>query len=345
MQEELKQATATVQQARPTPPLVVSVVLSFFNEEENIPELVYRLQKVFRGLIQARTVKEYELIFIDDCSTDHSFQLLVDLSKNSCNEEKIRVLRMSRNFGVSACVFAGFQYAQGDVFVYMDSDLQDPPEVIPQMIEVMLSQPGIEVVHTIRTKRAGESFIKLLITKCGYYFLKKSSSIDLPIEAGDFKLLSKRAVQELLRFGEVNPYIRGIVSWVGFPQAKIYYNRERRFSGKTKFPIFSRGVISNFISSALIAFSDVPLTIVSLVGILISIISFCLGTYLGGQYIVSGSARPEMLTVVAFSFLAGIQLIGIGVLGLYIGPILKEVRNRPRYVISSTHGFAANDFN
>ena len=345
MQKELEQTTNADQQARPNSSLVVSIVLSFFNEEENIPELVYRLQKTFRGLIQTGAVKKYELIFIDDCSTVHSFQLLVELSKKSCKEEKIRILRMSRNFGVSACVFAGFQHAQGDVSIYMDSDLQDPPEVIPQMIDVILSQPGIEVVHTIRTKRAGESFIKLLITKCGYYFLKKSSSIDLPIEAGDFKLLSKRAVQELLRFGEVNPYIRGIVSWVGFSQARIYYNRERRFSGKTKFPIFSSRVISNFISSALIAFSDLPLTIVSLVGIFISIISFCLGTYLGGQYIVSGSARPEMLTVVAFSFLAGIQLIGIGVLGLYIGPILKGVRNRPRYVISSTYGFAANDLN
>jgi dolichol-phosphate mannosyltransferase len=250
---------------------------------------------------------------------------------------------MSRNFGVSACVFAGFEHSKGDVVIYMDSDLQDPPEVIPQMICAMMTRPGTEVVHTVRTRREGESFIKLLITRIGYHILKKSSSIDLPIEAGDFKLLSRRVVQELLRFKEVNPYIRGLVSWVGFSQVRIPYNREKRFSGNTKFPLFSLKVISNFFSSALIAFSDIPLTILSITGLFISGIAFIIESYLIGQFLVSGIAKTEILAITAFSFLAGIQLIGIGVLGLYIGPILKESRNRPRYIITSAHGVTISE--
>jgi dolichol-phosphate mannosyltransferase len=322
---------------------LVSVVLSFFNEQENLSELIQRLRSVFHNLIQNNIVQQYELLFVDDCSTDNSFQILIDHSHQSPSCEKLRVLRMSRNFGVSACVFAGFQHSQGDVVVYMDSDLQDPPEVIPQMIYAMLARPGIEVVHTIRTCREGESFIKLLFTRIGYYVLKKSSSIDLPIEAGDFKLLSKRVVHELLRCNEVNPYIRGLVSWVGFSQVKIPYNREKRFSGKTKFPIFSSKVISNFFSSALIAFSDIPLTILSITGLFISCLAFVIETYLIWQYIVSGIAKTEVLAIATFSLLAGIQLIGIGVLGLYIGPILKESRNRPRYVINSTYGLSSTE--
>jgi dolichol-phosphate mannosyltransferase len=322
---------------------LVSVVLSFYNERENLPELIKRLRSVFQKLIQKRSVQEYELLFVDDCSSDNSYQILVDQSHKSPQYENIRILRMSRNFGVSACVFAGFEHSKGDVVIYMDSDLQDPPEVIPQMIDAMITRPGTDVVHTIRTRREGESFIKLLITRIGYHVLKKSSSIDLPIEAGDFKLLSRRVVQELLRFKEVNPYIRGLVSWVGFSQLRISYNREKRFSGKTKFPVLSFKVISNFFSSALIAFSDIPLTILSITGLFISAIAFMIEAYLIGQYLILGVTRTEILAIAAFTFLAGIQLIGIGVLGLYIGPILKESRNRPRYIVNSTHGVTTNE--
>ena len=246
---------------------------------------------------------------------------------------------MSRNFGVFPCTFAGLRFSKGDLVVYMDADLQDPPEIIPKLLEKWKSDKDIDVVHTIRTDRAGESRFKLWITKMGYLLLNKISNIELPVEAGDFKLLSRRVVDHLLQFKEKLPYTKGLVCWVGYKQEKVFYSRERRFAGETKFPTLGLGAIANFTNSALISFSSAPLQIASLVGI-----SGCLVSGLMIFHVLfekfSGHSIPGWTAIMtAILFLGSVQLLTIGSLGVYIHSIFIEVKERPNYIIESIHGF------
>jgi glycosyltransferase involved in cell wall biosynthesis len=318
----------------------VSVVFSFRNEEENIPELVRRTRAVFNDLKKAGTIESHELIFVNDASTDRSRELLVELD---AGHNDIRIINMSRNFGVFPCTFAGFRYTSGDAVIYMDSDLQDPPELIPKIIQKWLDGDSIDVVHTVRSSRAGENWIKLATTKIGYWLLKCISNFDLPAEAGDFKLLSRRAVNHLIKFKEKMPYTRGLVRWVGFNQASITYDRDARFAGETKFPTLGMGAISNFANSALISFSSVPLQVSSLLGLF-----GCLTSAIMIMHVIflkiSGQSIPGWTAIMtAVLFIGSIQLLATGVLGLYIHSIYQEVKERPNYIIESLYGFE-NDF-
>ena len=234
---------------------LVSVVFSFRNEEENIPELVLRTCEALKD------EKSIELIFVNDASTDGSELLLKKLMKKF----PIKIVNMSRRFGVAHCIIAGLSNAKGDVVIYMDSDLQDPPELIPELIKKY--KDGAEVVHTKRTKREGESYIKLLVTKIAYKIINFFSELKLEENAGDFKLLSKRAVNEMLLLPEYSTYIRGLSVWVGFKQEVVLYDRLSRANGNTKFPLFSRGPITEFIRG-LTAFSVSPLLLSLLFSVL-----------------------------------------------------------------------------
>lgn len=311
----------------------VSVVLSFFNEEEVLEELVNRLRAVFSKDLKD-IVGGYELVFINDASTDRSLEILLNLAKNN---EDIKIVNMSRTFGVSPCVLAGMAYAFGDAVVYMDADLQDPPEVLPEMVKLWLT--GIDVVHTKRRSRAGESNLKIWITKLGYLILNRTSEIPIEPQVGDFKLLSRRVVNELVRLKEKNAFMRGLVKWVGFKQETIYYDREARFAGKTKAPILGRKVLYNFLDSALISFSDVPLKFTLLIGFLTSTGSFI---FLVVIFLMKflGLALPGWAAIMAtMVMLGGIQLFTLGMLGLYINSIYVETKKRPNYIVESTHGF------
>ena len=232
----------------------ISMIFSFRNEEDVLPELVSRVRNVLKLEKDKGIVSDHELVFINDHSTDKSEGLLMELDRGHGD---IKIINMSRNFGVSPCVMTGLKYSTGDAAIYMDADLQDPPEVISKILEVWKEGENVDVVHTVRTFRAGEPFIKLQIAKLGYWILRKTASIDLIAEAGDFKFLSRRVINHLNKLGEYNPFMRGMVAWVGFNQRRVEYKRESRFAGDTKFPIFSRKVINNFFSSALISFSSV----------------------------------------------------------------------------------------
>ena len=313
---------------------LVSVVLSFRNEEETIPELISRLDNVLTSLSI-----EYELIFVNDDSTDNSLPLLIEKAKEN---KRIKIVNMSRRFGVSECALAGMKYARGDAVIYMDADLQDPPEVIPQLIKEWLQ--GADVVYTVRTSREGETRIKLFLTKVAYRFINFSSDIDLTPEAGDFKLLSRRVVNELLKLNEKNPYLRGLVSWVGFKQVPVFYQREKRAAGETHFPLFKNffrdlltlhGPIGTFISG-FTSFSILPLIIFLLTGIFI-----CAGVLLAltAAVILKTPLISSFGIIIAIFFMSGVQLLGIGTLGLYLGRIYHEVRNRPTYIVESTVGF------
>jgi glycosyltransferase involved in cell wall biosynthesis len=314
----------------------ISVVLSFWNEEAVLDELIRRLRLEFDQLIAAGEISGYELIFVNDASTDGSERIL---RQAALDRGDVRLINMSRNFGVSPCVLAGMHYATGDAVVYMDADLQDPPEVIPELVRAWKADPQVEVVHTVRRSRAGESRLKLAVTRLGYAILRAVSTIDLPLEAGDFKLLSRRAVEYVTRFGEKRPFLRGLVCWIGFKHEIVYYHRQARHSGTTKFRVLGTKVIRNFIDSAMISFSDVPLKASAALGTLFSLSAmvymfWVLFEWLRGQAIPGWSA-----TMVAVLFLGGVQLLSIGVLGTYISSIFLEVKGRPNFIVKDTFGF------
>ena len=319
---------------------LLSVVISFYNEADALPELIRRLRDVLDSQCEQRRLGSYELIFVNDDSTDRSEAILREAAKG---RDDIRIITMSRNFGVSECVLAGMEYSSGDAVVYMDADLQDPPEVIPELIRSWQDGDDIDVVNTVRDAREGESAVKLLITRIGYKILRSVAEIDLTIESGDFKLLSRRAVDELLRLKERKPFIRGMISWIGFKQACVHYHRQARFSGETKFRIYSRRVIRNFLDSALISFSDIPLKLALVLGGFVAILSFVFLVYVIVQKFVLRYTTPGWSAIMAsMLFLGGVQLMTIGVLGLYVGSIFFEVKGRPNYIVESTFGFRSD---
>jgi polyisoprenyl-phosphate glycosyltransferase len=310
----------------------LSVVISFYNEEKILPELLRRLRAVLTEQIKTGKINRYELVFVNDRSKDCSERLLRrEVEENG----DIVLINMSRNFGNSECIFAGIRHAGGDIVVYMDADLQDPPELIPQLIAAWQADPEVEVVYTTRLTRAGEHPLKLLITRWGYRIINAISDVDLPVDSGDFKLLSRRAVEHLLQMEETRPYIRGLVSWIGFKQIPVQDHRESRFDGRaaTKFPVLSRRVISGYLDRALISFSDVPLKFSLLVGFGMS---FLAGVYLCVVLLQKymGWYEPGWPAIMATMLLiGGFQFIVLGVVGLYVNIIFLEVKRRPNYII------------
>ena len=305
---------------------LVSVVLSFRNEESVIPELIERLQRALRS-----ADLPYELVFVNDASSDGSLALLEEQHRK---DPAVKVVNMSRRFGVAPCVLAGMRYAKGDVVVYMDADLQDPPELIPELVERW--REGAEVVYTVRTARHGEHGGKMWLTRMAYHAVARLAELELPEEAGDFKLLSRRAVDHLLAFGEQDVYVRGLVSWLGFRQVAVPYERQARAGGETHFPLLRLGPVAAF-ATAVTSFSHVPLVFFLLLGVAGGALSRLALAGLGAAYLLGAAASGAVL--VAFGALLWSTLAtGIGVLGLYLARIHREVLARPRYIVESTIG-------
>lgn len=309
----------------------ISVVLSFYNELSVLPELLQRLRKVFESMISTNRIRSYELIFVNDNSTDGSENYLY----SELNYGDIVIINMSRNFGVSECVRAGMSYSKGDAVIYMDADLQDPPEVIPKVIQAWQNDPEAEVVYTTRTHREGENWLKLLITKIGYRFINSISEIELQVDSGDFKLLSRRAVEHLLELKEDKPYMRGLVSWIGFKQIQVFYKRSERFDGRknTKMNIFSRKVLYYWIDRALISFSDAPLKMMLFLGICLSIVSFLYIFVVLFQKFMGWSVPGWAALMSAVTLLGSVNMMMLGFVGLYIGAIFRETKRRPQYIV------------
>lgn len=304
---------------------LVSVIFSFRNEEANIKELVRRTEAAFRD-----TQDDHELIFVNDCSNDGSLELLTALA---AADKRIKIVNMARRSGVSPCVFAGFAYASGDAVIYMDADLQDPPELIPQLVEEWRN--GADVVNTTRITRAAETRIKLWITKQGYRLIRAASDIDMLMDSGDFKLLSRRVVAELLKLNEYDPYLRGLVRWVGFKQVQIFYDRHARFAGQTHFTLTSsshwRAMVAGITS-----FSSYPLYIAFVIGILVSVIASVYLLAMATTRILWGTSLPGWSSeMVAILLMGGIILTCIGILSIYVSRINREVRRRPNWIVDS----------
>jgi polyisoprenyl-phosphate glycosyltransferase len=309
-------------------PVLLSVVLSFRNEAACIPELLDRLT---RTLTQAAV--RYELIFVNDASTDESLTLL---TARAATDPHVKIVTMARRFGPSECAVAGLTLSNGSGVILMDADLQDPPELIPTLLDRW--RGGADVVYTVRSARLGESLVKRLVTRAAYRVVRLVADIDLPIDAGDFRLLDRRVVDELLRLPERTPYLRGLVAWVGFKQVPVYYERQPRHGGRTHFPLFSANPARTFLAG-LTSFSTVPLVIILVCGLMI-----CGGTLAAAGAIalraLSSTPVPAWTWIVlGFSMLGGLQLTGLGIVGVYLGRLHENVQGRPRYIVDHTIGF------
>ena len=307
-------------------------MFSFRNEAENLGPLVARLTTMF-----AAEPVDYELIFVNDASSDTSFDVLVGLRQDN---PRIKVLTMSRKFGVAECVRAGLAAARGDAVIYMDTDLQDPPEVIPQLLAAWRS--GADVVHTVRTRRHGESAVKMRLTALAYRLIRAGSSIALPVDAGDFKLLSRAAVRHVLALGESDPYLRGLVVWVGFKQVLVHYEREARHRGATHFPFFSRNPWKTVITG-MTSFSFLPIYAIGIVAIAGAIVSL-LAIAAGVMMQASGTPRSALVGLIGvMMFFWATTLGAVAIVGVYIIRTYKDVRGRPQYIIASSVGFDVDE--
>ena len=301
---------------------LLSIVFSFRNEEGNIEPLVKRISKTMEKIENWK----YELIFVNDDSNDKSEQILIDLQKNY----PIKLINMSRNFGIDPCVLAGFKNSSGDAVIYLHTDQQDPPEIIPDLIKK--HEEGNEIVHTVRTKRKGEGKFRMFLTKIAYSVINTLSDINLPVQAGDYKLISKKALIEILKQKEFRPYVRGLSVWVGFKQDFVFYEREARGEGESKMPLLSAGPITDFINGVT-SYSLKPLYLGIIFGFVSMVISFLLIIY--ALYLkFNNLAIPGSTSIIiAISFFSGILLFTLGIIGIYLARIFEQTKGREQYVI------------
>ena len=313
--------------------MLLSVVIPCFNEE---PVLRATHERLSQTLTNLRDV-QFELIFVDDGSRDSTFQLLSDLQSA---DSRVRVLRLSRNFGHQVAVTAGLSEATGDAVVVIDADLQDPPEVIAEMIA--LWREGNDVVYGSRVSREGESRFKLWTAKAFYRLINRLSDTDMPVDTGDFRLMDRKVVDVLVAMPERGRFLRGMVSWVGFRQAPVYYKREARQAGASKYPFLK---MMRFAMDGIFSFSVLPLRLAALTGlasiwiaiggIILAIVARVFGLY------DLRFGRGWASLFVAVLFMGGVQLLCLGVIGEYLGRIYTEVKQRPLYAVSERLGFAS----
>jgi polyisoprenyl-phosphate glycosyltransferase len=299
---------------------VYSIVAPAVNEEDTLPHFYERVVAVME-----QVGEPFELVLINDGSSDGTFRVMRALHER---DPRVRVVDFSRNFGHQIAISAGLDYARGDAVIIIDSDLQDPPEVIPQLIARW--KAGVEVVYAQRARRTGETRFKLLTAAAFYRLIARITSVEIPRDTGDFRLLDRRVVQTLVTMREHHRFMRGLSAWVGFRQEAVPYDRHERFAGTTKYPL--RKMI-RFALDAITAFSYAPLQLatsfgfllaaLSLVGIVVAIIVRVFG----------GAIQGQGTTLIAVLFLGGIQLIFLGIIGEYLGRIYDEVRARPLYIV------------
>ncbi|MBW7959887.1 glycosyltransferase family 2 protein [Patescibacteria group bacterium] len=306
---------------------LLSVVVPVFNEQDNVKPFIDALTLAIKKY-------NYEIIFVDDGSKDKT---AAKVKRYAGKNNRIKLIGFYRNFGHQMALSAGYEASLGDVVITIDADLQDPPEIIPQMIEKW--QNGIKVVYAKRKERRGESYFKLLTASVFYQLINMLSDTPIPMDVGDFRLLDRTVVNYLKNLKETPSFFRGLVSWPGFPTDYIYFTRKKRLTGKTHYGFFK---MINFALDGIMSFSVKPLRLSTYFGFLSGLTGF-----LGILYkIVERLLHPDQFTVgwtglfTAIMFLGGIQLITIGIIGEYIGKIYQEIQNRPRYLIKEKVNFS-----
>lgn len=308
-------------------PIRYSVVVPVYNEEAVISETHRRLFQVLGGLAPS-----WELIYVNDGSTDKTGQILRAFCRS---DSRVKMLSFSRNFGHQTAITAGMDYAGGDAVIIIDADLQDPPELIPEMIAKW--QEGYEIVYGRRIRRQGETWLKKITARCFYRFLHRITNVDIPVDVGDFRLIDARVRDALLLIPEHNRYVRGLISWLGFRQAFVDYIRAPRFAGKTKYPFRS---MLKLAFDGITSFSYKPLKLGIGLGILLSLFSFffLLFVFIARLFdlVVMEPGYASIMCVILFFF--GIILIILGIIGEYIARIFEEVKARPLYIICDREG-------
>lgn len=302
-----------------------SIIIPVFNEEENIQKLFERLFQVVSKLSS-----DFELIFINDGSKDNTLQLVKDLA---ATEPKVKYINLSRNFGHQIAVSAGLDACLGQRVVIIDADLQDPPELVLEMDQKM--NEGYHVVFARRRKRKGESLAKLLTARLFYRLLARIASVEIPLDTGDFRIMDKKVVDVLRAMPEQNKFLRGQISWIGFKQTYVEYDRSERQGGKTG---YTYGKMFRFALDGITSFSDAPLRLASWMGFVVSGVAFIALIYaLWGKYVMHNSEPGWASIIVSVLFLGGIQLISLGFIGEYLSRISSNVKQRPLYIVDETN--------
>lgn len=303
----------------------ISIVVPLYNEEKNIRLMHDRLVSSI-----LKITSNFEIIYVNDGSNDNSF---LELLKLSNEDERVKYINFSRNFGHQIAVTAGLDYSKGAAVVIIDGDLQDPPEVIPEMYA--LYKEGFEVVYGQRLIRKGESLLKKITAKYFYRILKKITNINIPVDTGDFRLIDRKIVNDLKNMPEQNKFLRGQIAWLGYRQTSIFFERDERKFGETGYP-FSK--MLKFALDGITGFSDVPLQFVTKTGIFISFISFLVILYaIFSHFILERTITGWTSLIISSMFIGGVQLISVGIIGEYISRINKNVQNRPLYIVSETN--------
>jgi glycosyltransferase involved in cell wall biosynthesis len=306
----------------------LSIVIPLYNEAGNIDELLRRVTAVVRTLPEPPLA--YEIICVDDGSRDATREKLVAAARI---DPRLRVISLSRNFGHQIAATAGLDAARGDAVVLMDGDLQDPPELIAEFLERY--RAGYDVVYATRRRRSGESRFKILTAALFYRVVRRLTNVSIPVDTGDFRLMSRRVVDALRETRERHRFIRGLVSWVGFHQTGVEYDRDPRFSGETKYP-FSK--MLKFAIDGITAFSEIPLRFASYLGFITSSFAFLYAVVILILKFLHFNEPGYTSTILTVLFLGGVQLIGIGILGEYVGRIYDEIKARPLYLIAENVG-------
>jgi dolichol-phosphate mannosyltransferase len=306
----------------------LSIIVPVYKEEGNIPEFVSRMARILDAV-----TKSYEIIFALDPSPDKTEELILNAR---AHDPRIKLLKFSRRFGQPMATLAGLQYSSGDAVIVMDVDLQDPPELVEQMVEKW--KEGYDVVYAQRKNRDGETWIKKLVSAVGYKAINRIAEVNIPPNTGDFRLMNRRVVAEINRLKECHGFLRGMVALVGFKQVSILFDRPPRFAGKGNYNHFLGSLRIGF--NGIFCFSNYTLTLSTQLGFTIAICAFLVG-FVYALLKIAGVPFPlgNPTIVILVLFLGGIQLVSIGILGEYIGRIYEEVKERPRFIVESSHGF------
>jgi glycosyltransferase involved in cell wall biosynthesis len=303
----------------------VSIVIPIFNEETTIPELDRRLRELISTLEKSDV--DCEVVFVNDGSADRSLAMLRDLA---ATDKRYKVVGFSRNFGHQVAITAGIDRADGDAVVVMDADLQDPPEVVAQMVGKW--REGYDVVYGVRTRRPGETIFKRATAAFFYRLLRSLTGVQIPLDAGDFRLMSRPVVLALRALRERNRFVRGMVAWVGFRQTGLYYDRSERFAGETKYPLRK---MLHFALDGLTSFSTLPLRVATWLGALAGVAAVGVGLWaIYVKFYVRGVVPGWTTIMILVAFSASVQLMVTGILGEYIGRLYEEAKARPLYVVA-----------
>lgn len=305
----------------------LSLIIPCYNEEDNLEHLFESLNSVLIPLNIS-----YEFVCINDGSKDLTLENLINYHHQ---DSRIKIVNLSRNFGKEAALTAGLDFANGKAVIPIDADLQDPPELIKELLEKWYE--GYQVVYGVRRSREGETWLKRFTAKYFYQIIGKISSIEIPANTGDYRLLDRQVVEALKKLPERNRFMKGLFSWVGFKQIAVYFDRLPRKRGKTSFNYWK---LWNFALDGITSFSSIPLKVWGYFGLFISTLSLIYGSFLVIKTIILGIDVPGYAsTIVIILFLGGIQLITLGVIGEYIARIYEEVKNRPVYLVRESYGF------